>query len=408
MITKNALLVFLSCASLSEGFITTNGVVSSRQPASSTSSVVLRLSSPEEERAAVLSNYLAKAHEDKLRAVQAAEAKKNEEIIMLKEMLKASQAQGPAVQQAAEIAAPAPSKPTAALTISEPPVDSNLLAMSPEALVGLVQKYKHFVANYVADAQQQKAEAVKAAEEALTQKYEARLQALAGGGIPAAEAPFKVVDPAPKVVEKAPAEAPSPQVYAAAKPTDLYAKRNARLEAAALAGKSRWGSMEVAKVAINNAKNPQAAVEEADHGLRNDGGVGGPTLAERVSMGAGSAATGAKPRAAETPHFANAQVADTPLANGAPEPVIPSVNVAPLYAKRNAKVVASAKVGKSRWGEMEIEKIKTSVNSNSDAEIAAADHGLRNDGGVSGPSLAERVNLGAMLLGVDPLGSDPN
>lgn len=408
MIMKNALLVFLAYTSLSEGFTTTNGVVSSRQTSSSASNVVLRLSSPEEERAAVLSNYLAKAHEDKLRAVQAAEAKKNEEIIRLKEMLKESQAQGPA-----EIAAPAPGTPTATLTISEPPVDPNLLAMSPEALVNLVQKYKHFVANYVADAQKQKAEAVQAAEEALTQKYEARLQALGGGGIPAAaaEVPFKVVESAPKAVEKAPAEAeaPPPQVYAAAQPTDLYAKRNARLEAAALAGKTRWGSMEVAKVAIDNAKNPQAAVEEADHGLRNDGGVGGPTLAERVSMGAGSDAPAATPQVAKTPHFADTQVAGSaPLVNGSPEPVIPSVDVAPLYAKRNAKVVASAKVGKSRWGEMEIEKIKTSVNANSDAEIAAADHGLRNDGGVSGPSLAERVNLGAMLLGVDPLGSDTN
>ena len=32
-------------------------------------------------------------------------------------------------------------------------------------------------------------------------------------------------------------------------------------------------------------------------------------------------------------------------------------------------------------------------------EVEAADHGLRADGGVGGPSLAERVNLGASLLG---------
>ena len=31
-------------------------------------------------------------------------------------------------------------------------------------------------------------------------------------------------------------------------------------------------------------------------------------------------------------------------------------------------------------------------------EIKAADHGLRADGGVGGPSLADRVNLGAKLL----------
>ena len=32
-------------------------------------------------------------------------------------------------------------------------------------------------------------------------------------------------------------------------------------------------------------------------------------------------------------------------------------------------------------------------------EVEAADHGLRADGGVGGPSLAQRVNLGASLLG---------
>ena len=31
-------------------------------------------------------------------------------------------------------------------------------------------------------------------------------------------------------------------------------------------------------------------------------------------------------------------------------------------------------------------------------EVEAADHGLRNDGGVGGPSLAERVNLGSKLF----------
>ena len=32
-------------------------------------------------------------------------------------------------------------------------------------------------------------------------------------------------------------------------------------------------------------------------------------------------------------------------------------------------------------------------------EVEEADHGLRADGGVGGPSLAQRVNLGAALLG---------
>ena len=372
MMMRNALLIFLASASLSENVLgfTSCGPMSSRQ--TSPSSVVLRLS-PEEERAAVLSNYLAKAHEEKLRAVRSAEEKKDEEIKRLKEMLK----ERPETAQVVE-AAPA-NTPTAALTISEPTLDPNLAVMPQEYLVSLVQKYKHFVANYVADAQQQKAEAVKAAEEALTKKYEARLQALSDGAAPEPTETPKAKDPkvvAPKVEPPAASAAP-----AAIKSTDLYAKRNARVEAAAAAGKSRWGSMEIGRVASKNAESPASAVEAADHGLRNDGGVGGPTLAERVAMGA----------AAQDASNSEPSVPSS-------EPSVPSLDIRSLYTKRNARVVASAKVGKSRWGEMELEKIRGTAENLNDAEIAAADHGLRADGGVSGPSLAERVNLGAMLL----------
>ena len=74
-------------------------------------------------------------------------------------------------------------------------------------------------------------------------------------------------------------------------------------------------------------------------------------------------------------------------------------------------VSAAGKAGKSRWGEAEVQKsIELAGNALPWAspsvvvvaptpEVEAADHGLRADGGVSGPSLAERVNLGAQLLG---------
>jgi hypothetical protein len=77
-----------------------------------------------------------------------------------------------------------------------------------------------------------------------------------------------------------------------------------------------------------------------------------------------------------------------------------------LYHQRNSKVTAAAAMGKSRWGPMEVQKTQElaslslptgNVMATAPA-VAAADHGLRADGGVGGPSLAERVNLGAKLL----------
>lgn len=356
---KNAFLLLLASASLSTDVLafTTGPIATSRQAqtsSSSNSAVVLRLS-PEEERAAVLSNYLAKSHEEKLKAVRVAEQMKDVEIKQLKEMLKESQASsGVAAMASPEPKAEAASGVSAALTISEPAADASLETMSPQDLVAMVQKYKHFVANYVADAQKQKAEAVKAAEEAMAQNF-----AASGAAAP--------------VVHRSP-NAPAP-VLAAPKvpstPADgtVYERRNALIGAAAVAGKSRWGAMELQTIAASNgAKTPMEAVEEADHGLRNDGGVGGLTLAERVAMGS------------EAEEGASAGSRS--------------------YDKRNQRIAEAAKVGKSRWGSMEIEKIRIYSGSviTNDAEIAAADHGLRNDGGVTGPSLSERVNLGAQLM----------
>ena len=204
----------------------------------------------------------------------------------------------------------------------------------------------------------------------------------------------------------------------------LYDNRNAMVAAAGKAGKSRWGEMEVMKataasVALPSSPAPAAVpakaspvpvaatnipvppeVAAADHGLRNDGGVGGPSLAERINLGA------------------RLLQKDSTLLAPAPAPVASTVitTSAPglsLYEKRNMMVAAAAKAGKSRWGEFEIKKAKSLAAALPSAagiaqsvaavatppEVAAADHGLRNDGGVGGPSLAERVNLGAALLG---------
>jgi hypothetical protein len=73
--------------------------------------------------------------------------------------------------------------------------------------------------------------------------------------------------------------------------------------------------------------------KEADHGLRADGGVGGPSLAERVAMG--TAVVSTAPVSHATPVLSSSQ---------------------DLYLKRNAMVSAAGKAGKSRWGDMEIQR----------------------------------------------------
>jgi hypothetical protein len=169
----------------------------------------------------------------------------------------------------------------------------------------------------------------------------------------------------------------------------LYIRRNARVVAAAAAGKSRWGSEENASIQnlmslpastsspaapTQAVSAPKAAavssqpvavpqnVKDADHGLRNDGGVGGLTLAERIAQGS-RGSSGIAPAAT----------------------TVASPPVSPLYIKRNARVVAAAAAGKSRWGSMENERIQN---------LVALPAGSTDSPPING---AGRVNLGAQF-----------
>jgi hypothetical protein len=337
--------------------------------------------------------------------------------------------------------------------------------MSKEQLAGRLVTYQQFMSRYIVEAQEQKMKAVKAAEAAVAAKYEQKLQ-LYQAKEEAKPTPVIPDTPATKLYEgrnakiaaaaaagksrwgdmevskaqgNTPAKSPAvngiqvngatvpvveektdPNEIAVLSGSSLYFHRNQMVAAAGAAGKSRWGDAEVQKATTEAAKGPpslsaaQAAavpaqanavpatptpaaptititpeIEAADHGLRSDGGVGGPSLAERVNLG--------------EQLFAN-RVA--PAVNG--HALSPS-----LYDSRNARVAAAAAAGKSRWGTMENERA-ASLSSNASPsgassaatavavevppEVAAADHGLRADGGVGGPSLAQRVNLGANLL----------
>ena len=246
---------------------------------------------------------------------------------------------------------------------------------SKEEILAKLQSYQKFMADYIIKAQEAKLAAVRAAEVATSKKYEEKLLLLGGATPPPA--------PAPAALPPAAAAAPK-----------LFTDRNAHVVAAAKAGKSRWGDEEVAKAGVVSvsaaaappapAKPPPPAaypastppeVVAADHGLSADGGVGGPSLAERIAQGTSIS-------------FAD----------------LATVASSPIYDKRNAMVAAAGVAGKSRWGDAEIgratELAGNAIASGADviAEVEAADHGLRADGGVGGPSLSERVNLGALLL----------
>jgi hypothetical protein len=331
--------------------------------------------------------------------------------------------------------------------------------------------YQQFMAKYIVEAQQQKGKAVLAAERAMKQKYEEKLNLLSGSteapkpakiessaetklydersekvsaaakagksrwgdmeneraanaagvGVSSTEA----LPAAPVQVNGAVAVQVNGAVVPAVSDRSLYGKRNAQVAAAAKAGKSRWGDMEVQKATSEAAAllaSAQAApkvaaapkvvvapkvggsievlpeVAAADHGLRNDGGVGGPSLAERINFGSQLLSGSAAPEAA-------APVAASTAGSRS------------LFDTRNMMIAAAGKAGKSRWGVMEIQKAEAFVAALPSAaestpvvstpvavlavprEVEEADHGLRNDGGVGGPSLAQRINLGAALLG---------
>ena len=315
-----------------------------------------------EASAQALTNYMAKAHEAKIAALKVLEDKKNAEIKALKESSSSSSSS-------------TPSEPAATSATGE----------SVDDMTQKILSYQKFMADYIVKAQDEKAKAVKAAEDAIAKKYEDKLNA------------FMLNGAAP------PSNAPAIAIAAVSEESEIYQKRNAKIAASAKAGKSRWGDKEVERAGAKappsevivatpvDAADAASSIAAADHGLRADGGVGGLSLAERVMNGSAATVTVA-------------------VANGASESTAaPASAMSAIFYKRNAFIAAAEKAGKStRWGSEEAQKAIEYTSNNlppaqkveieAIPEVEAADHGLRADGGVGGPSLAERVNLGAKLL----------
>lgn len=350
------------------------------------------LSTPEE-YAKILTDYMARAHEEKLKALDVLEKKKNEEIAALEQQLATA-------KDASLSLPPAAAASSGELTLSSSSslaLEKNVAAAMEEieTLTQKVNMYQQFIADYVIKAQAEKEKAVKEAEIAFEKKYQEKLDAFLLN---------------PSVIESTVLL----QDGESADVTLLYRERNAKIALAAKAGISRWGNEELKRVGVtvlpiiktissptttvtmstDNASQSQS-VTEADHGMRADGGVGGPTLADRVMNGA--------------------SVVDTYVSFSSSSSSSISSSTS-LYEKRNANIAKAVSDGTSiRWGTEEVKKVMNiasnvlpasspsspSPSSSSPsvvAQVEAANHGMRADGGVGGPTLAERVNLGATLL----------
>jgi hypothetical protein len=382
----------------------------------------LRMSPRELATSNAMSDYMAKAHEEKLRAIQDVERRKNAEIAALQ-------------QELAELKKAAASKPLPASSVSPPPAKMHssvphltpsgqvdVAAMTKQELADRLLQYMQYMAKYLISAQEQKFKAIKAAEAAVYAKFEEKSKGQQAPRVTATHAA------APAVAAATPS-APA---------SSLYAARNSAVAAAAAAGKqSRWGHQEIQRInGLNGSVAPSSAPSSTT--ATSSAAAQSPLFTARNAAVAAAAAAGKQSRwgPQEVQRISGVNGVVTPVANAAA--AIVSAAVSSHYAARNAVVAAAAVAGKqSRWGQEEVQRINGvngaqqagSINGyitngvngaangfngaaangyNNGApingiptppEVIAADHGLRADGGVGGLTLAERVAFGAAANG---------
>lgn len=315
-----------------------------------------------------LMDYMVRSQEEKVKAVKRAEEASRSEIEELKKEV--------ADLKVGLVTAPASSPVNVEVIVGnnyEPPATNKEMAQK-------VREYQTFLSKYLVESSEAKFRAVKDAEARVTALYEAKIRTLTAA-----------VDPASLPASDAASES-------------LYDQRNAAVVAAAAADKTRWGEKEVAKAAGGAAPasleaaaaaaslaseqeawdaRPESApvtgvtlteeqAERATHGLKGRGEVPGPTLAERVDQGAAGNAMEKEEEKGETE----------------------------AYDARSRAVAEAGKAGKSRWGDMEVQKSSSYAKGMtlSEEQAEKATHGLVGRGEVGGPSLEERVNLGAEIL----------
>jgi len=216
------------------------------------------------------------------------------------------------------------------------------------------------MSEYIVNAQNQKLMAVKEAELKAEQKFQERLEKLlaaSGAALPSSDA---AVETQPEPVAE----------------LSLFEKRN--LQVAAAGEKSRWGSLEVQKAAESVKSQPAV--------------VASSTVEESSLFDKRNARVAAEGAAGKS-RWGDLEVQKAAIGTVTAEPLAASldnrVNLgASLFDKRNARVAAEGAAGKSRWGDLEVQK--ASGSSPAPATPAPA----------KAVTLEDRLNLGARLVGV--------
>ena len=242
-----------------------------------------------------------------------------------------------------------------AISTPPPPEDSTAIAQQ-------LVSYQTFMEQYMVNAQNQKLQAVREAELKAEKKFQERLENLLAAS-------------------KAALKESSVDATVLSRDATLFDKRNARIVAAANAGVSRWGSMEVDKAKEQSKSAPLASETAPSVSQSTDGS----SLFDQRNAKVIAAADAGKSRwgSAEVDRAKSSGVFTT--AATSPQ----GAAGATLFELRNARVVAAADAGKSRWGSKEVEKAGgSSVKPPSPTPTPVL------------ASLEDRVNLGAKLLSV--------
>jgi len=330
---------FLTLATLGT---TANSFCSSKFSHRMTPSAVFSLP-PAEESARVLSEYMVRSHKEKLKALKVVEEQKQAEIEKLKKQLDAL-------------------KSNNTFTVaSEPP-----LLTQTDTVDALQQKltlYQNFIAKYIVEAQDAKYHAVCEAQAVLAAKYEDKISLLKKDPL----ATIKNAETAPAAASK------SPQ-------GDAELEKNlVELRSKILSGNTEKKSE--ASFQVNGSMIEVAEKKIAKKPLSKN------ILSDPKLI-----------KADKPPKKIKSSKATAPA-----EPAFPQASQEEVFLERNTLIANAGP--KSRWGPLEVAKAEKYVASVPEKpvvtitpEIEAADHGLRADGGVGGPSLAERVNLGAELM----------
>lgn len=301
-------------------------------------------STPEEQRASLLSEYLAMSQDEKLMAMRALEQRKNAEIDALRQKLEDAKVEKEmSVKAAEEAVAKKYEKQLAQLKgaiNSSSPAPSDFVDPAP-ALTTTINPDDLYLKRNA-----RISEAAAAGNSRWGDREVQRAQQVNSGRVITANthAPTKIIPPVNGIARASKMPAVTPKASASYALGDyLYQKRNANLAAAAAAGKSRWGGKEIQKVQ-QSGHDPSlmsAATKDNDVYQGRSGTVSG-------AAAAGKARWGGK------------EVDRIQAVNSAPSITVDlSAEVQnDIYVKRNSYIAAAAAAGKSRWGEQEIKRVE--------------------------------------------------